>query len=100
MKTRKVLKLGAGGSESRIVEENASEEGKEEGRRRLLQVLSIATELGFSISLPIAGGAFLGQLLDKKFNASPRMTLSLIFLGVFIGVANIFFIIKETRQKS
>ncbi|EKD64264.1 MAG: hypothetical protein ACD_51C00036G0007 [uncultured bacterium] len=100
MKTRKVLKLGQGAQSTNIVEEDAPQENKEESRNRMLQVLSIATELGFSISLPIAGGAFLGQLLDTKFGTTPRMTLSLIFLGVFIGGANIYFIIKETRQKS
>lgn len=100
MKTRKVLKLGRGVGDTRIIEEKASEDNTQEQRGRMLQVLSIATELGFSISLPIAGGAFLGQLLDKKFGVSPRMTLSLIFLGVFLGAANIYFIIKETKQKS
>ncbi len=98
MKTRKVLKLGRGHETVRIVEEEAPPpENQEESRNRMLRVLSIATELGFSISLPIAGGAFLGQLLDNKFGSAPRMTLSLIFLGVFLGGANIYFIIKETR---
>lgn len=98
VKTRKVLKLDRV-DEAKIIEEEAPPENKEESRSRMLQVLSMASELGFAISLPIAGGAFLGQLLDTKFGSSPRMTLSLIFLGVFMGGANIYFIIKETRQK-
>ncbi len=99
MKTRKVLHLGRGKSESKIVEEAAPKQEDEEGRGRMLQVVSIASELGFAISLPIAGGAFLGRIIDAKFHSEPRMTLSFIFIGVFLAGANIFFIIRETRQK-
>ncbi len=97
MKTRKVLKLGRGEEKSAIVEEHAPEKNSESGSR-MLQVLSMASELGFAISLPIAGGAFLGQLLDTKFQTAPRMTLSFIFVGVFLAGANIYFIVKEARQ--
>ncbi|MBI3576551.1 AtpZ/AtpI family protein [Candidatus Gottesmanbacteria bacterium] len=99
MKTRKILHLGRGSEDVRLIEEEAPQRKEEESRSRMLQVLSIASELGFAISLPIAGGAFLGRFLDTKFNSTPRMTLSLIFVGVFLGGANIYFIIKETRQK-
>lgn len=92
-----MLKLGGPGEQGVIVEEEAPKE-KEEPKGRMLQVLSMASELGFAISLPIAGGAFLGQLLDAKFATAPKMTLSFIFMGVFLGGANIYFIIKETRQ--
>ena len=97
MKTRKVLKLGGGEENAAIIEEQI-EHPKEDSHGRMLQVLSLASELGFAISLPIAGGAYMGQLLDGKFGTAPRMTLSLIFLGVFIGGANIYFIIKETKK--
>ncbi len=97
MKTRKVLKLGSGSTQSRLVEEAAPQK-TEEPKGKFLQVLSIASELGFAISLPIAGGALLGQLLDAKFNAAPRMTLSFIFVGVFLAGANIFFIVKESKE--
>ena len=97
MKTRKVLKLGRGEENASIVEE-VTEHPKEESQSRMLQVLSQVSQLGFAISLPIAGGAYMGQLLDGKFGTAPRMTLSLIFLGVFIGGANIYFIIKETKK--
>lgn len=60
-----------------------------------LKVLSTALELGFAISLPIAFGAILGSFLDRFFLTSPRLTLSFIFLGVIIGGASIFKLIKE-----
>lgn len=99
MKTRKVLKLGRGEGQVRIVEEEVPHQNDEASKSRLLQVVSIASELGFAISLPIAGGAFLGRLLDTKFHSEPRMTLSFIFLGVFLAGANIYFIVRETRQQ-
>lgn len=98
MKTRKVLKLGGGQENAAIIEEQI-EHPKEESHGRMLQVLSLASELGFAISLPIAGGAFMGQLLDGKFGTAPRMTLSFIFIGVFIAGANIYFIVRETKEK-
>lgn len=95
---RKVLRF----TEDKFLKEEEEEEKPHEDikeyRNKFLAMISLASELGFSISLPIAGGAILGQYLDNKFNTSPRMTLSLIFLGLFIGAANIYIIMKETRE--
>ena len=55
----------------------------------------MAAELGYSISLPIIAGAFLGRFLDEKLASSPKITLSLIFLGMFIGIAKIYTIVKK-----
>lgn len=67
-------------------------------KEQFIPALSLASELGFSISLPIIGGAFLGQFLDNKLNSSPRMTLSLVFLGLFLGLTNIYLIIKKNSK--
>lgn len=95
---RKVLKF----TKDKILQEELEEEKQpqdtEETRSKFLAMISLASELGFSVSLPIAGGALLGQFLDGKLNTSPRMTLSLIFLGLFIGAANIYVIMKETKD--
>lgn len=95
--TRKVLQF----TKDKFLEEKEEEKPKEDeqkGRNKFLAMISLASELGFSISLPIAGGALLGQFLDNKFSTSPRITLSLIFFGLFIGAANIYFIMKESEQ--
>jgi len=94
---RKVLRFT---KEKFLIEEEEKKptEDIEESRNRFLAMISLASELGFSVSLPIAGGALLGQFLDNKFNTSPRMTLSLIFFGLFLGAANIYIIMKETRE--
>lgn len=90
-------------SKDKLLEEKEEEEipreNEEKGRSRFLAMISLASELGFSISLPIAGGALLGQILDNKFSTSPKITLSLIFLGLFIGAANIYFIMKESQEQ-
>lgn len=78
------------------VEEEVVEK-KGESNKKFLSYLSLALELGFTISIPIAGGALLGQFLDTKFGTSPRMTLSLIFLGIMVAGFYIFSIIKESR---
>mgnify|MGYP001618279474 CR=1 FL=1 len=62
------------------------------------QMISLVSQLGLSISLPIVGGAFLGQFLDKTFHLYPKMTLFLIFLGVFIAGSNIYFLIKKLEE--
>lgn len=63
------------------------------------KALSLTTELGLSIALPIAGGAFLGNILDKKFTTQPRMTLFFIFLGLIIAAVNFYKIYKEMFEK-
>lgn len=98
VKTRKVLKLGRGEEENKIVEEEAPPENLEDQRSRMYQVVSIASELGFAIAIPIAGGAYLGQILDSKLQTTPRLTLSFIFIGVFLAAANIYLIIRETKE--
>ena len=98
VKGRSVLRLNQN-KQLEVIYENNSPKHEKDTQDKFLTVISLATELGFSISLPIAGGAFLGQVLDKKLNLAPKMTLSLIFLGLFIGLVNIHKIIKEYSRK-
>ena len=86
---RKILKLRKGLFEVHERQVEKKETNFSE-RERFLKVLSSALELGFSISLPIAGGAILGAYLDKVFATSPKLTLSFIFLGIIIGIRSIF----------
>lgn len=95
---RKVLRF----TKDKLLREEEEEEKPKENeqvtRSRVLAMVSLASELGFSISLPIAGGALLGQFLDGKLHTTPRLTLSLIFLGLFIAACNIYIIMKETKE--
>ncbi len=96
LRQRKVLRFSGNNLTEEI--EERKEEAKENTNGKFLQTVSFASEMGFSIALPIAGGAFLGNFLDDKFASSPRLTLSFIFLGLFIGVANIYSIIKKIKS--
>ena len=61
----------------------------------IVQTIYIGT-LGLLFVLPVIGGAYLGQWLDGLVAGySIRWTMSLILLGVFIGVVNVYLFIKE-----
>lgn len=95
--TRKVLNL----RENKIVQENTAYKpagNKEKERLRFLAMMKVASELGFSISLPIVGGAWIGHIIDQKFGIAPRITLSLIFTGIIISISSIILILKESDK--
>lgn len=94
---RKVLRFGKK-NVLEEVEEKGRAKDKEKSNRRFLETISLASQMGFSISLPIVAGALLGHFLDSRFNTSPRMTLSLIFLGLIVAAGNIYTVIKRINQ--
>ncbi len=52
--------------------------------------------LGLLFVLPVVAGAYLGHWLDTMASGySVRWTVSLILLGVFIGMVNVYYFIKE-----
>lgn len=55
-----------------------------------VNALHFAFEVGLLLVLPIAGGVLLGVWLDSKFGSHPNFTLSLLFLGLIVGVYNLF----------
>ena len=59
------------------------------------QTIYIGT-LGLMFVLPVVGGAYLGRWVDGIASGySIRWTISLILLGVFIGMFNVYYLIKE-----
>ena len=59
------------------------------------QTVYIGT-LGLLFVLPVVGGAYLGHWLDTMASGySVRWTISLILLGVFFGMVNVYYFIKE-----
>jgi ATP synthase protein I len=68
----------------------------EQDRPNLLsQTIYIGT-LGLVMVLPIVGGAYLGHWLDSLVAGySTRWTLSLLFVGVILGMFNVYFLIKD-----
>jgi ATP synthase protein I len=79
------------------VEQQARRMKKAEQDRPTLmgQTVYIGT-LGLLFVLPVIGGAYLGRWLDAMASGySVRWTISLILLGVFFGMFNVYHFIKE-----
>ena len=55
------------------------------------------SSLGWSLVLPIVGGAFLGNYLDKITGEEFAWTIGLLFVGVAMSLYNLYHILyKET----
>ncbi len=68
----------------------------EQDRPTLLGQTVYTGTLGLLFVLPVIGGAYLGSWLDTMASGySVRWTVSLILLGVFIGLFNVYYFIKE-----
>lgn len=63
------------------------------------QYVGYLGDVGFSVSLPIIGGALLGNYADRVWSSYPRATLAFIFVGIFISIVNFVRIIKEIIKK-
>ncbi len=65
-------------------------------------VLSIAWQLGFLISIPIAGFLFLGLLGDKFFKTYPLFLILGLVVGIIITVYEVYHllipIIKDKEE--
>lgn len=97
MEKRKVLYL----TDDKVLEtkeEIVLKKDKKQSKDKFLESLSLVSQLGFTISVPIAGGAILGKYLDDKFLSAPKITLSLIFLGVLVAGANIYYLINKLQE--
>jgi ATP synthase protein I len=68
----------------------------EQDRPTLIGQTIYVGALGVMFVLPVVGGAYLGSWLDGMASGySVRWTISLILLGVFIGMINVYYFIKE-----
>lgn len=100
MKTakRKQLKLDGDFEVYKKEETNSTSNNKESSQANSYTILSLGTQLGFAVAIPIVGGVLLGDYLDKKFNTSPRLTLSLLFFGVCLGMFNLVYLVLESTK--
>ena len=61
--------------------------------------LGLASDLGFMIAVPIAGGALIGYTIDKKWSTYPHATRILLLIGIVISIAGFIKTIKELMEK-
>ena len=79
------------------VEREAARMGRAERERdSLLALTGYLGSLAVMFLIPVIAGAYLGNWLDGQAEGySTRWTVSLIFLGVAIGVLNVVLYIRE-----
>ena len=57
-------------------------------------------QIGFSIALPIAGGAIGGSYIDSRVGTYPRWTLGLLGLGILISFVTFYQTITTVLKSS
>ena len=82
-KTQYVLRLNEKGGSTIEPREGQKNKAVDKGAWFYLE---FAGYLGFTIAMPIAGGALIGNVLDRKWSTYPHATLSLLLVGVVISL--------------
>lgn len=68
----------------------------EQERDTVLAAISYLGVLGVVFVLPVVLGAYLGLWLDERVEGySIRWTLGLFFLGIVVGVMNVYFLLRD-----
>ena len=62
--------------------------------------LRVFGEIGFSIAIPIAGGAFLGKYIDSLFSTYPKATLILLLGGIAVSFITLFRAVQEILDRT
>jgi len=74
---------------------NKLEKAKKEKPTLLGQTVYLGT-LGIIFILPVIIGAYLGVWLDNKLKGfSVMWTISFIFIGIIIGIINVYLFLRE-----
>lgn len=71
---------------------------RESGHGAFWRSLAVLGGIGWPIVLFTVGGALVGHILDRAWDAGIRMTLMLLFLGVLLGSAAAWQIVRGTQQ--
>lgn len=71
----------------------------EKKRDNFWHLVAVMSSLGWSLVLPIVGGALLGNYLDKVTGREFVWTVGLLFAGVAMSLYNLYHILfKETIE--
>ena len=82
-----------------VENEEIEDKGRDSSRTRFWETVSLATEFGFQIAIPISLGALLGVWLDAKFATQPKLTLSFLFLGLIFSFYSLVSVVKKFSKK-
>lgn len=87
------------GGEARITQRLGKEKKSREENTGGWYYLGAIGQIGFTISIPIAGGAFIGSYLDRSWGTYPKATLSCLFFGIVISGVNFYQTVKNLMKK-
>ena len=62
------------------------------------RLVATVSSLGWSLVLPIVGGAFLGNYLDKMTGQEFEWTIGLLFVGVAMSLYNLYHVLYKDAQ--
>ncbi len=66
---------------------------------KMYENLTLISQIGIMMVVPIIGGLWLGNYLDEKFNTSPLFLLSLIAVGAISSFYNLYkFAVKRSDK--
>lgn len=73
-------------------------------KSQIWSALSLAWQLGYTISIPLVVLALTGRFLDKRFGTSPWLLLAGIFLSLIISTIAVYYktvrILSETEREN
>ncbi|MFN3531527.1 MAG: AtpZ/AtpI family protein [Candidatus Brocadia sp.] len=67
---------------------------------KVYNIAGLIGSFGFTMAGAMAGGYFLGNYLDKKFNTAPWFMLTFILLGVAGSFIEFFKLIKKLSREN
>ena len=86
-------------SESQNADEQADASSSDKKTFNFWRLVATVSSLGWSMALPIVGGALLGSYLDRVTGQEFVWTVGLLFGGVAIAFYNLYHILyKETIE--
>lgn len=73
--------------------------GEKKEQNQTWSALSLAWELGYTIAVPLVILAFAGRWLDRRFDTSPWLLLSAIFVSIPISTIVIYMKVMKIIDK-
>ena len=78
--------------------QNKKNDNKDEGRGSSLKGLSFAYRISSELLAALIVSVILGLLIDKYFDSKPIGLISLIILGFFAGLLNMYRLIRRIEN--
>ena len=77
-----------------------TDEDKKGADKKGYKDIAAFSAVGITLGVSIGGGAYVGYLLDKKFDTAPWLTLLCLLLGIVAGFKNLFDTVKKYDNRN